>query len=301
MYSYIVPDNKKIRVIVDTDAACEADDPFAIAQALLTQKFNVLAVTAAHFNQPGSMQQSFDAAKRVVDLINPNIAVLQGQKQPLNDTDTIQQDEAYTEELSPAARFIIDAALEENSQPLYVLCLGACTNVAAALRADPRIISRITVVFIGTQYADEYTNTICEFNAGNDITAANLVLASGVNVWLIPYQVYATMHVSIAELQEKVLPYGKLGSYLFNQLAQYNNSESAWWTSGDAWSLGDCPAVAVTIKPDCGQYHYAPAPLVGSDTVNLTDVTRPMIRVYDTVDSRFVLEDLFAKIKLFAA
>ena len=25
-----IPDEKKIRVIIDTDAACEADDPFAI-------------------------------------------------------------------------------------------------------------------------------------------------------------------------------------------------------------------------------------------------------------------------------
>lgn len=28
---YQVPDDKKVRVIVDSDAACEADDPFAIA------------------------------------------------------------------------------------------------------------------------------------------------------------------------------------------------------------------------------------------------------------------------------
>ena len=32
---YRIPDEKKIRVIVDTDAACEADDPFAIAHAQL--------------------------------------------------------------------------------------------------------------------------------------------------------------------------------------------------------------------------------------------------------------------------
>ena len=32
---YQVPDDKKVRVIVDSDAACEADDPFAIAHALL--------------------------------------------------------------------------------------------------------------------------------------------------------------------------------------------------------------------------------------------------------------------------
>ena len=33
MLKYIVPEYKRLRVIVDTDAACEADDPFAIAHA----------------------------------------------------------------------------------------------------------------------------------------------------------------------------------------------------------------------------------------------------------------------------
>lgn len=33
-----IPEYKKILVIIDTDAACEADDPFAIVQALLSPK-----------------------------------------------------------------------------------------------------------------------------------------------------------------------------------------------------------------------------------------------------------------------
>ena len=36
-----VPDYKKVRVIIDTDAACEADDPYAIVQALLSPKLIV--------------------------------------------------------------------------------------------------------------------------------------------------------------------------------------------------------------------------------------------------------------------
>ena len=36
---YRIPDKKKIRVIIDTDAACEADDPFAIAHALMSPIF----------------------------------------------------------------------------------------------------------------------------------------------------------------------------------------------------------------------------------------------------------------------
>ena len=39
--TYCVPENKKIRVILDSDTACEADDPFAIAHALMSPKLIV--------------------------------------------------------------------------------------------------------------------------------------------------------------------------------------------------------------------------------------------------------------------
>ena len=48
-FKFEVRDEKKIRVIVDTDAACEADDPFAIAHALLSPKLIVEGITAEHF------------------------------------------------------------------------------------------------------------------------------------------------------------------------------------------------------------------------------------------------------------
>ena len=58
---YDVPEEKRIRVIVDTDAACEADDPFAIAHALMTKKFEVKAITAEHFVTEGSVEKSLAA------------------------------------------------------------------------------------------------------------------------------------------------------------------------------------------------------------------------------------------------
>lgn len=36
---YDVPEYQKKRVIIDTDAVCKADDPFAIAHALMSKKF----------------------------------------------------------------------------------------------------------------------------------------------------------------------------------------------------------------------------------------------------------------------
>ena len=53
-----VPDYKKIRVIIDTDAACEADDPFAIVHAILSPKLIVRGIVAEHFARPDSLERS---------------------------------------------------------------------------------------------------------------------------------------------------------------------------------------------------------------------------------------------------
>ena len=50
MYRFTVPENKRVRVIVSSDTACEADDPFAIAHALLSPKLEVKAETKRCFD-----------------------------------------------------------------------------------------------------------------------------------------------------------------------------------------------------------------------------------------------------------
>ena len=96
---YQVPDDKKVRVIVDSDAACEADDPFAIAHALLYDKFIVKAVFAEHFNCEGSTKQSFEEIQRVVKAMKKEVPVLMGETGKLS--------EKGTREISEASSFLI--------------------------------------------------------------------------------------------------------------------------------------------------------------------------------------------------
>ncbi len=49
---------KRIRVIVLSDAKNEADDAFAIVHALLTPSFDVRGIIAGHFGVPGSVEGS---------------------------------------------------------------------------------------------------------------------------------------------------------------------------------------------------------------------------------------------------
>ena len=131
-----IPDNKKIRVIIDTDAACEADDPFAIVQGLLSPKLIVKGIAAEHFAVPDSMEKSFDEIMTILGAMDMQVPVLRGQRGPLTEDG----------ELSEASHFMIEEAMREDEKPLYILCQGAITNVAMALKSKPQIIDRIRII-----------------------------------------------------------------------------------------------------------------------------------------------------------
>lgn len=284
-----IPDYKKIRVIVDTDAACEADDPFAIVHALLSPKLLVKGVVAEHFNVAHSMEDSYNEILNIKQAMAVDFPIFMGQSGPLSQ-------DTY---VSEGVDFIIKEALTDSPYPLFILCQGAITNVAMAVKSCPDIIGKATVIWIGTHGEAPYPAPFREFNAGNDIEAANLVLKSNIDLWLVPSQVYTTITIGIAEIKRRISPLGDIGKHLYENLISYNNSEGAGWTAGESWSLGDSPAIAIAINPGCGHYKMIKAPTVADDTSSVDDSNGRLIRQYTDVDSRYILEDFIAKLELF--
>lgn len=283
-----VQDYKKIRVIIDTDAACEADDPFAIVHALLSPKLIVRGIIAEHFNEAGSMERSYKEIMTILEAMKLDVPVFKGQEGRIDES----------EEPSDAVKFIREEALKEDTHQLMILCQGAITNVALALKLYPEIKDKIHVIWIGTHGEAPCLAPFREFNAGNDVTAANLVLSSGVKLWLVPSQVYTTILIGIAEIQRRVRPCGAIGEHLFDQMVDYNMGPYAGWTQGESWSLGDSPAIALAINPGCGKFKEIPAPVVMEDTSSAVGENRPVVRLYTEVDSRYILEDMIAKLEL---
>ena len=287
-----IPEEKKIRVIIDTDAACEADDPFAIVQALLSPKLIVKGILAEHFNEKGSVQKSYEEIKTILNCMDMEVPMYLGEEESVDKA-------GWPENISEASNFIIKEALRDDEKPLYILCQGAITNLAAALHKKPAIKDRIKIIWIGTHGTQKRKAPFREFNAGNDVASANYVLESGAEIWLVPSDVYTTITVGLAELKIKVLPYGKIGKHLYENMINYNLSPNAGWTQGESWSLGDSPAIALAINPGCGKFENEPAPHVNDDTTSTLRPGNPVIRVYKSVDSRYILEDFFAKLQLF--
>ena len=286
-YKFTIPEYKRVRVIVSTDAACEADDPFAIAHALLSPKLDVKAVIAEHFMGEGTMERSYAAAKHLLALMKSPVPVLHGQVWPKNG------------QISEGTQFIIDEARRDDPRRLFVLLMGATTTMADALRAAPDIQDKLTIVTIGGRGYRENHTTCREFNWGNDPEAINCILRdTKAEVWQIPASGYAHIRVSLARLQQQLTLCGEVGEYLLRQMDEYSNSPGAGWTAGESWSLGDNPSVAVVIDDCAGRSQWENAWLIDAETNYVRELPGRKIRIYHTMNSHFVLEDLFAKLQL---
>ena len=286
---YSIPDHKKIRVIVNTDAKNEVDDQFAIVHALLTPSFDLRSLIAAHFGNEKSEHSMLDSRAEIERLLEmmrlpTAVCVDNGAPHALPDEKTPVPSEG--------AKRIIAEALSDDPRPLYIAFLGPLTDMASALLMEPSIAERnVTVIWIGGR---DWPNGGWEYNLKNDVHAANVVLASNVKLWQVPRNVYRMMPVSFAELQARVYPQGDLGRYLAQNVWEFNN---AWASRPTEFRiLGDSPAIGLMLFDDCGAYDMQPAPQLNADlTYRHTGKHRP-IRVYKTIDARFILEDFYAKL-----
>lgn len=297
-YQFHVPKEKLIRVIIDTDAKNEADDQFAVVQALLSPRFDNVGMIAAHYGvrrHPDAMERSYQELITIFQKMHlPTDGILfHGASAPLPDPSTPVDSEG--------AQLIIREAMKEDSRPLYVLFLGPLTDLASALLLEPRIATRLHAIWIG---GGRYPSGSVEFNLGNDIHAANVVFSSHIDLWQVPKNVYEMMPVSLAELEYRVRPCGEIGAYLCDQLEEHSHEDGprhSAFRTGETWVLGDSPAVGLLLYEHRFCFDWVPAPLITQDQTYVhTGLNRP-IRVYNTIDSRLILEDLYSKLALFAA
>jgi purine nucleosidase len=292
-----VPVVSRRRVVIDTDAKNEADDQFAIVHGLLSSTLDVRGLIAAHFGRrrtDRSMEESREEIDRLLHLLHLDgeVTVANGAAEPIADEKTPQD--------SPGARLIIEESrLASPDDKLYVAFLGPLTDMASAILLDPQIVRRdVVVIWIGgVGYGGvDAAYPGLEFNLGNDIAAANVVFGSGLEVLQVPSNVYSQVSVGYAELEEKIGGTSRLADYLIQQLVEWNATHHP--EPIESRSLGDSPAISLMLYPRGAQFRTVPAPRFGREGHYLPGSGNP-IRVVETVDVRYLLEDMFAKIRRF--
>ncbi|MBA8899659.1 nucleoside hydrolase [Phyllobacterium sp. P30BS-XVII] len=190
------------KIIIDTDPG--QDDALAILLALASPELDVLGITAVAGNVPLKLTQT--NARKICELAGrPDVKVFAGADRPLmralvtaenvhgktgldgpdlpEPTMPLQQQHAVD--------FIIETLLKEESGSVTLCPLGPLTNIAQALIRAPEIAPRIReIVLMGGGFFEGGNITpTAEFNIYVDPQAAQVVLASGVPVVMLPLDV----------------------------------------------------------------------------------------------------------------
>jgi inosine-uridine nucleoside N-ribohydrolase len=273
----------RCRIVIDTDAANEIDDQFALAWALRSEdRLRLEAVYAAPFSfahrraalgrppsderpfaPPGvGMARSFDEIGRVFDLAGVPRAgrVFRGATGYLAGPRQAQASDA-AEHLVALARSLPD------DPPLYVLALGCPTNVASALLMAPDIADRIVVVWT-SGYPSHAPHPNHSFNLEQDPAASRWLFDSGVPLVYLPgFHVGAQLRLSWPEAEAYLQGRGPLADGLF-QLYAHN---PLWELAGvrerfaHSWVLWDLICVAWLLNPGWVPSTLVRAPVLDPD------------------------------------
>ena len=192
---------------------------------------------------------------------------------------------------SPAADSIAARAMQPRSRPLYILALGALTNVASAILAEPQIRERVCVVALGgwPYHAADFP----DFNFRQDIKAAQTLFDSGAAlVQVTGFGVSELLRTTRWEMLANVKGRGEIGDCLFNLYEEFvqecpGRSKPIWDLAPGAWLL----------NADWMKTRIAPSPILNEHLGYTIDPARHPIRIVEWLDRDAVFADFFAKLR----
>jgi inosine-uridine nucleoside N-ribohydrolase len=286
-----LPHAGEVRAVIDTDTDNEIDDQFAVVYALLSpERIRVESLYAAPFHNARStgpedgMLRSYDELHRVLRRLpqHRSVPVHHGARRWLL--------EPGRPVPSPAATDLVERA-SGTEEPLFVVTIGAPTNVASALLMEPGIADRIVVVWLGGNPG--YWHRAVEFNVEQDMLASHVLLDSGVPLVHVPCRnVTEHLRTTQAEIDRYVRGSGPVGEYLADIYAEHYSDHFA--RSKVLWDVG---AVAWLVNPEWVPTAVVHSPVLTSEGTWSHDPRRHLIREAFWVDRDSIFADLFRKLR----
>ncbi|GAA3409648.1 nucleoside hydrolase [Paenibacillus hodogayensis] len=288
----LTPPKRKVRMVLDTDTFNEIDDQFAVVYAMKSpEQLQVEAFYAAPFHNQLStgpqdgMEKSYNELLTISSHLPEmsGIPVYRGSGSYLSGPDTPVESEA--------ARNLVERAMAStDDDPLYVVAIGAITNVASAILMEPRIIEKIVVVWLGGHAL--HWPTTKEFNLFQDLHASRLILNCGVPLVLIPcLGVASHLLTTLSEVKDYVKDKGPVGEYLHDTFEGCSKDHVGY--SRVIWDLA---AVAYLIDDAWLPNELVHSPLLSEEFRWSFDASRHLIRYVHYIHRDSVFKDLFGKL-----
>lgn len=290
-------------VVLDTDAYNEIDDQFALAYLVRSAPFcRVRAMTAAPFfslpvpgrvsrsDSPGDgMEKSYHEILKVLSLMG---------RQDLAPLVFRGAECSLPAPLEPApseaARKIIEISKEYHAgRPLYLVAIGALTNIASALLMDPGLRERVVVVWLGGH--GRHYHPFPDYNMEQDLPAVRVVFGCGVPLVQLPcLGVVSEFRFSKAELEYLFRGRNALCDYLIDNTYGFMKA-----LGGDGyWSkpLWDVAAVGWLMPGEMMLDRIVPAMVPQADFNHSFPQDAPPMRYVYYVNKDALARDLAEKL-----
>ncbi len=294
----------RCRVMVVNDLSGDIDGLFATVHALLSSSAEVCGIVGTAAKQASETAQlSVQKAEEILRLmgLSGKVPVHLGAARPMTDTSTPVD--------CAGARAIVAEAMRDHPLPLYVTVGGGLTEMASALLIEPKIAERCTLVWIGGGSDPQ------EYNLNLDKKAAQTVFNDTVvPIFQVTEKGYGTCQVSNTEIQAYVAPYGAIGAWLYERIVEgIPGFERYGLNVGESWTLGDSPLVLLTAltswvpsgrsrpmryERTSSPYQEMFVPRLRDDGAYEPRSEGRRMRVYESVDTRLMFGDFFAKLRM---
>lgn len=289
-YRYVLNYKKdKINLILDTDTYNECDDQFALSYLIKSKNlFNIEAITVAPYSHTkrdvkvrDGQELSYNEILKICNWLNfdTNNKVFKGSM------DYIQN--GYDEK-NNAVNKIIEIALKNNKT--YILGIGAITNIALAIKKEPKIVNKIEIVWLGGNELGYEDNL--EYNFRQDVEAVKIVFESKVKLTILPCkEIVSELRIDINTLKKYLENKSELCNYLIERF--YNDGYHGVQESRVIW---DISVIAYMINKKWFETEQISCPNIRKDTSYEVTDNRHNITFVTKLDRNKIYEDLFNKL-----
>jgi purine nucleosidase len=271
------------RILIDTDPGI--DDALAILLALASPEVHLEGLSVVHGNC--SVEQGVQNALAVLELAHAaSIPVARGCELPLVQPSLLAPETHGDSGLghahlpipqqAPVAQHGVDFLIERilaSPGELTLVCIGPLTNLAMAIRREPRIVPAIReLVIMGAAIRHQGNTTpLAEFNVYVDPHAAHIVYHCGAPITLVPLDVtYQCIlrPADVAGLQDSRSP---VAQFIADATRFYMEFHDAYQKI-DGCVINDPLALSLTFLPELCSYetHYVDVDIQGGVSMGKT-------------------------------
>jgi len=270
----------KKRILLDTDPGI--DDSLAILLALASPEIILEGISVVHGNC--SVQQATTNGLAVLELANAvHIPLAVGCELPLVQPSLLAPEThgntglGYAKLPEPRIQpttqhgcdFLIEKIMAAPGE-ITLVAVGPLTNVALAIRQEPRVVKALKEIIImgGAIRHEGNTTALAEFNTYVDPHAAHIVFHAGIQTTLVPLDVTYQCMLLISDVERLMMIDSPITAFVRDSTNFYMEFHDNY-QGIQGCVINDPLALALTFAPELCEYQELPVDVDISGGVSL--------------------------------